>query len=292
MLCFRRLTFFSLVIALLIAPIVPMLLPNTAHAAARMIENVAYGPNTKQAFDVYIPNHAGNAPIIMMVHGGAWHVGDKANKNVIANKVNRWVARGFILVSVNYRLAPAANPLKQTRDIARALATVQKLAVKWGGNPSQVTLMGHSSGAHLVALLTASPRIAASQGAGNWLGSVLIDSAAYDINKIMRGRHARFYDRAFGPNPSFWNKASPISQLQSATRPILAICSTKRRKPCARAGAFTAKARALGTHARLLQVAKNHKQLNKSLGLQNGYTLKVEAFLASISRVNAGVLLR
>jgi len=57
--------------------------------------------------------------------------------------------------------------------------------------------MGHSAGAHLVALLTAHPAFTQAEGALPWLGTVSLDSAAFDVVAVMSGRHLALYDRAF-----------------------------------------------------------------------------------------------
>ncbi|MDY0011373.1 MAG: alpha/beta hydrolase [Rhodocyclaceae bacterium] len=142
---------------------------------ARVLKDQAYGPDRRQRYDVYLPAQAQAAPIILMVHGGAWRFGSKSRGGVVEHKVARWVAQGFILVSTDYRLLPEAAPAEQARDVARALATVRARAAGWGGDPDRVVLMGHSAGAHLVALLAASPRT--SPGV---VGTVLLDSAALD----------------------------------------------------------------------------------------------------------------
>src|SRR5207247_470736 len=111
-----------------------------------------------------------------MVHGGAWVLGDKASPGVMENKVARWAARGYILLSVDYRMIPEADPLEQAEDVARALAAAQAKAASWGGDPSKFVLMGHSAGAHLVGLLAADPARAFKRGAKPWLGAVLLDS--------------------------------------------------------------------------------------------------------------------
>ena len=82
---------------------------------------MAYGNSKKQTPDVYLPDAPKNAPIIIMVHGGAWSIGDKGSSKVVTNKVNRWVSKGAIFVSVNYRLLPEADPLKQAKDVASAI---------------------------------------------------------------------------------------------------------------------------------------------------------------------------
>ena len=78
-----------------------------------------------QKLDVYIPEGAKSAPILLMVHGGAWMLGDKGNSGVVANKVRHWLPRGYIVVSPNYRMSRPPSPLDQTEDVGRALAFVQ-----------------------------------------------------------------------------------------------------------------------------------------------------------------------
>ena len=84
---------------------------------AKLLKDVAYGEAAEQKMDVYLPAHAENAPIIFMVHGGAWFAGDKAMNEVVENKVARWVACGFIFVSANYRLLPKAGVPMQADDV-------------------------------------------------------------------------------------------------------------------------------------------------------------------------------
>ena len=138
-----------------------------------ILRNVRYGNADLQTMDVYLPRKPQTGmPVIFMVHGGAWRFGDKTARSVVLNKVARWVPRGFILVSVNYRMLPTARLLQQAEDVARALATAQAKAASRGGDPAKFILMGHSAGAHLVALLDADPALAYKAGARPWLGVV------------------------------------------------------------------------------------------------------------------------
>jgi len=255
----------------------------------RIVRDVAYGQDERQRFDVYLPQTAvSGAPVILMVHGGAWALGDKASAAVFENKVAHWVSRGFILISTNYRLLPAATPLQQAADVAGALAVAQEKAAQWGGERTKFVLIGHSAGAHLVALLAASPSLARQAGAAPWLGTIALDSAAYDLPQIMAARHYRFYDQAFGSDPAYWRAASPIHALQGEARlntmaPFLAVCSSRRPdRPCAQAQAFVARARQLGTPATLLEQALSHADINRQLGSQADYTTAVEAFMRTL----------
>lgn len=244
--------------------------------------DIPYGSDPTQRFDVYAPAQARGAPIILMVHGGAWFLGDKGAAGVVANKVARWVPRGFILVSVNYRLLPKADPLEQARDVARALAAAQAKATAWGGERERFILMGHSAGAHLVALLAASPTLAGEAGAAPWLGTVALDSAALDVEEIMTARHPRFYDRAFGKDPGYWRTASPLHVLAQGRTPILAVCSSRRDNACPNARGFAEHARRLGVQAQVLPEDLSHREINERLGEEGGYTDAVEAFLRGL----------
>lgn len=259
-------------------------------AGIRVMRDIAYGSNALQCFDVYAPAQAKGAPVILMVHGGGWFRGDKAMRNVVENKVKQWVARGFIVVSVNNRLQPAADPIEQAKDVARALAVAQDKAASWGGDRNKFILMGHSAGAHLIALLSVSPTIIGNAGAAAWLGSILLDSAALDVSRIMQARHMGLYDRAFGSDPARWKAASPYDVVTQGVPPILAVCSSRRRESCAQATRFVAKATSFGTHAAVLSEDLSHEEINERLGTAGAYTDAVEAFMRSLDPVVAGLL--
>ena len=189
---------------------------------------------------------------------------------------------GDVVVSTNYRMARPPDPLGQADDVARALAYVQAHARSWGGDPSRVVLMGHSSGAHLVALLTADPGIATRQGATPWLGSVALDSAALNVVDLMSAWHPRFYDRVFGSRPGGWAEASPFQRLASGPAPLLLVCSIRRRDSCPAAQAFAGKARSFGGRATVLPVDLNHGEVNGELGRSQAYTALVDEFMRSL----------
>ena len=249
---------------------------------ARFEHDLSYGTDPQQRLDVYVPAQAKDAPIILMVHGGAWIMGDKGASNFVSNKVARWLPKGYILVSSNYRMSRQPNPLDQADDIARALAFVQTKASSWGGDPTRVLLLGHSAGAHLVSLLAADPRIVTSQGGQQWLGTISLDSAAFDLVEIMQGKHHRIYDRAFGKDRAFWSETSPYHRLTTAPAPMLVVCSTRRDDACPQAQPFASKAVKLGGRVVVLPVDLKHGDINKELGLPSDYTATVETFMRSL----------
>lgn len=253
----------------------------------RRIADIPYGNDARQRMDVYLPAQpvfpAGQAPVIVMVHGGAWMVGNKAMSNVTDNKVDFWVRqKGFVFVSVGYRLSPQVDPLVQARDVATALSAAQGMVRSWGANPASFFLMGHSAGAHLVALVSASPTIAKEAGAKPWLATISLDSAALNLERIMQNRHMRFYDRVFGDQPAFWRATSPYAVLTPGAVPMLLVCSSTRRDgSCAQSHDFAEHAKSLGVSATVLEQALSHEQINASLGAAGSYTDAVMAFMQS-----------
>lgn len=248
----------------------------------RILHDLRYGSDAKETFDVYAPSQAQGAPVIFMVHGGGWRRGDKTARNVVQNKAAHWVARGFIFVSVDYPMLPDTPPLQQAREVGKALAAAQRDASQWGGDPHKFVLMGHSAGAHLVSMISVEPALATAQGALPWLGTVALDSAAFNVTTIMQQRHLHLYDEAFGTDPATWAAASPIVQLHAEVAPFLAVCSTERRNSCDQARAFAGKARGFGSRVEVLPEDLKHSEINDQLGLASDYTAKVDAFLASL----------
>jgi arylformamidase len=250
----------------------------SSNVDVKEMSNISYGSSKKQTLDVYLPNDPKNAPILIMVHGGAWKIGDKEHSKVVTNKVNRWVFKGAIFVSVNYRLLPEADPLKQADDVASAISYVQSHASGWGGDTNKIVLMGHSAGAHLVSLVSAD--YTKYSGLKPWLGTVSLDSAAMDVVSVMSAKHYGFYDEAFGSDKAYWESVSPYHRLGSSSLPLLMVCSTLRPdKPCKNAEHFEQKAKSISIKTQILPEPLKHDEINEQLGLDNEYTKKVEEYI-------------
>lgn len=248
----------------------------------KIIKDIAYGSDELQKLDVYTGVDAENLPIIFMVHGGAWKAGDKASQALIKNKVKRWVPDKYLVVSINYRLYPNANPVTQAQDIAQALSYVQKNSSSWGGDPGKVILMGHSAGGHLISLVSSSLDRYKSFGVKPAIGSIILDTNALNTDQLMQLKHPRFYDKIFGENPDFWKDVSPFHRLTSNAAPFLIVCSSLISGRCVQADAFAEKALSKNVNANVLKIKLSHRKINQSLGLQNRYTIQVEKFINSL----------
>lgn len=253
-----------------------------ADTPVRVLHDLAYGPDAKQRFDVYIPPKP-SGPVLFMVHGGAWAFGDKASPDVVRNKVHYWSQRGLVVVSTNYRLLPKTKPLAQAQDVAKALGVAQQKAAEWGADPARFVLMGHSSGAHLVTLLNSAPELAVQAGAKPWRATVSIDSAALDVERLMSNPHSPLHDRAFGKDPADWRAASPFHALgPKVVPPLLFLCSKLRSDSCAQALAFERKASDFKHRIVIWEQFLNHRDINRTLGEPGEYTKAVDAWIRSV----------
>ncbi len=104
--------------------------------------------------DVYYPDQysARPWPVVMYVHGGAWQKGDK-NEGAGFRALPWLRAAGFLVVSVNYRLAPQYQFPAQIEDVQCAVRSLRANASRFHLDPDNIGVWGGSAGGHLVALL-------------------------------------------------------------------------------------------------------------------------------------------
>ncbi len=167
------------------------------------------------SLDIYAPTSGSGYPVVMYVHGGGWHRGDKS---AVHAKPGRFTAEGYVFVSVNYRLSPDVMHPDHVQDVANAIAWVHDSIGAYGGDASKLFLMGHSAGAHLVALAGVDERYLRSAGKdlGILSGVVPLDTTAYDIPARLRlpgPAMTTLLHNAFGTDPAVHFDASPINHV-------------------------------------------------------------------------------
>lgn len=114
--------------------------------------HVPYGPNRRQSLDVMRTSTTPqSAPVLFYVHGGAWTYGDKREQ--ARPMMFEFVRRGWVVVSINYRLAPTHPWPAQIDDTKLALAWVKRTIAAHGGDPDNIVVAGGSAGGHLASLL-------------------------------------------------------------------------------------------------------------------------------------------
>ena len=134
----------------------------------------------RQTLDVYAPTERKGHPVVFWIHGGGWQAGDK--KEVEA-KPRAFVDKGYVFVSVNYRLLPEASIKQMAGDVAKALHWVHEHAREYGGDPDSIVVTGHSAGAQLAALVCTDDRYLRAEGLSlsSIKGCVPVDGDTYDV---------------------------------------------------------------------------------------------------------------
>lgn len=111
----------------------------------------AYGATAPEGLDVYSPTRPG-APIHVFIHGGAWREGRAADYAFPAELFVRAGAHYVVLDFVNV-LDAGGSLIPMAEQVRRAVAWVYRNARTFSGDPNRLYVSGHSSGAHLAAVV-------------------------------------------------------------------------------------------------------------------------------------------
>lgn len=122
------------------------------HAAYR------YGPAEDHLLDVFPPtDRPGDdrlRPALVVLHGGGWVAGGRGE---LADFVTAQLERGWYVVAVGYRLAPAHTHPAPDEDIDRALRWLAATGEPLGIDPASLVLLGTSAGGQLALSRAADP---------------------------------------------------------------------------------------------------------------------------------------
>ena len=118
--------------------------------------DVAYGDGPNETLDIFPASRPG-APVVVFIHGGYWRSLDKADHSFVAPPL---LDMGACVVAINYALCPGTDGVPVTiPDIAlqcaRAMAWVWRHIGAHGGNRNDISVIGHSAGGHLAAMMLA-----------------------------------------------------------------------------------------------------------------------------------------
>ena len=114
-----------------------------------LISDIAYvaGGHPKQKLDIYTPQEipgSTSLPVVIHVHGGGWVRGDKGRRFYGSpDMAAGYARRGIIAVAPSYRLGHSPDHVE---DVAEAVRWVVRNIERYGGNPNQIYLSGHSAG--------------------------------------------------------------------------------------------------------------------------------------------------
>jgi acetyl esterase len=107
--------------------------------------DVRYGPHERNVFDLWLPKSDRPAPLVLFIHGGGFRGGDKGS--ISAGVLQQYLATGWAVAAINYRLTNTAPAPAAYLDCARALQHLRHHAKKWRLDPGRVASTGSSAGA-------------------------------------------------------------------------------------------------------------------------------------------------
>lgn len=131
-----------------------ILLPKRGYAADFWNINLTAACGLPTIVDVHMPNTGNALPVVIMVHGGGWQYGSRADVRASAREISNW---GFVVINVDY---PVTNALSVPQLIPYQISSlrcvrswVDHVAPYFRANAGRVGIIGHSAGAHLATTL-------------------------------------------------------------------------------------------------------------------------------------------
>jgi len=181
-----------------------------------LASNLSFAATTGLKLDVYTPTRARGAPVVVFFFPGRWSMGDKESYRFVAKGL---VSRGIVAVLPNYRLYPTVRFPAFVEDAAEAVKWTHDHIADYGGDPDRLFVMGHSSGAHLAAMLALNEDYLKQVGGDrSWLKGMIGLSGPYDF---MPFEDADLRDM-FGP-PEKFPQSQPIRFVDGNNPPLLLL---------------------------------------------------------------------
>lgn len=246
------------------------------------------------SLDIYTPQNKPESlrlPAIIMLHGGSWRSGDKDNLPVVGNKVPYFVREGFVFISINYGLTPEIKYPQQPQDVADAIAFIHKNADDYGIDANDITLMGHSAGAQLAALVCTDGKFMLKAGSSTKAirRAVILDGISNLVTKIQQDQrddnenNDRDIKAAFGASQAELENGSPVYQVKSFvkdyTPPMMFYFRGNRERAQDDLGMITVLRKNGISAGGVYILAYSHSDMNVKVGVDDIITPSILAFL-------------
>jgi len=203
-----------------------------------VLPKTPYG-RRKLHLDLFMPEHKGSCPAIVMIHGGGWRSG---NKNMQVPLAQQIAEKGYVSACVEYRLSPEALYPAAVHDIKAAIRFLRANAKKFNIDPERIAVSGCSAGGQLAALIGMTDQVEkfeGNEGYNSYSSKIqtIIDidgildftdpnESAKDSDPSSRSAGAYWFGATFRESPEKWKEASPINYAGKETPPMLFINSS------------------------------------------------------------------
>lgn len=190
--------------------------------------NTSYGTDAQQKMDIYLPagRDTFSTPLLILIHGGAWIEGDKADFKDFVTILQQRFPR-YAIANINYRLYNASGQNKfpaQENDVKTAVQFLLGKSVEYKYS-HKIILLGASAGAHLALLQaykydTIGKPLAVISFFGPTDMTALYNTPANPyipvlLSQIMGGTPAQ--------NPSIYQQSSPVNFVKAGLAPTLVL---------------------------------------------------------------------
>ena len=212
-------------------------------AGVTKVRNITFAQHGKKKLrlDVYKPVDSApgdRRPGILMIHGGAWVIGDKREQGIPL--LNHLAANGWVGVNANYRLSPRSPFPDHLVDIKHAIAWYREHAEEYGADPDFLCITGNSAGGHLTTLAALTANDPEYQHGFEEVDTSLRGAVPfygiYDFTNRNGTSHKDTVKRFFGPvvmkksfedEPEAFAKASPLDRVRADAPPFFVIHGDK-----------------------------------------------------------------
>jgi len=195
----------------------------------------------RHKLDIFVPKGKKDFPVVVLLHGGCWTIGDKSCVGLYSAVGKFLASRGIGAVLPNYRVSPWVKHPEHIKDVARAYAWTHKNIDKYGGDPNKMFIAGHSAGGHLAALLATDDQYLKAEGLSpKDIRGVISLSGVYRIPDKVEAKlivdgttlgrlplHINPFDLAFSSTSEGRKDASPLCHVCAGLPPFLLVNAEK-----------------------------------------------------------------
>jgi arylformamidase len=168
-----------------------------------------YGPAAEQVIDIFAPPGVCNAPVFILIHGGGWRL---AMRESFYGAAPRITGAGGILAVVGFQCLPDVTMSQMAEQIRQAILCISSEVGALGGDRRKLHIVGHSSGAHLAAVMMTADF---GDGLPRLAGGTLI-SGMYDLEPVLLSSRRHYV--ALSPEEA--DALSPIRHVRNISCPV------------------------------------------------------------------------
>jgi acetyl esterase/lipase len=185
----------------------------------RVQQDVPYAPDERQGLDLYAPAQGAGSPVLIYVPGGGFVGGDKREGDgFYANIGHHFAERGFLVLIMNYRLAPDHPWPAGGEDVGHAVDWAREHAAAHGGTPDRIAVFGQSAGASHVLTWLFDPVLRSVKP----VSAAVLSSGTYRVAADKISPNVMAY---FGSDRSQYEARSPVTHVHRTGIPFLLTVS-------------------------------------------------------------------